>query len=147
LPFTEIRYKINESFKFWIYQNIISKFIYKSIKNADNVIVQTEWIMNAAIEKTGVKEDKFILEPPKLNIQVNKKYSTDNVKGVIFFYPAGAFKYKNHRVIVEACKILSEQNISNYKVIFTLIGIENQEIEKIYEEASKFNLPIQFKGY
>lgn len=32
LPFIDKKYKITENIRFWIYQNIISKFIFKSIK-------------------------------------------------------------------------------------------------------------------
>lgn len=32
LPFTDYKFKFSENKKFWIYQNIISKFIYKGIR-------------------------------------------------------------------------------------------------------------------
>src|SRR5690554_4898763 len=35
LPFSEKKFGTFENFKFWLYQNIISKLIYKSIKKAD----------------------------------------------------------------------------------------------------------------
>jgi len=120
LPFVEKKYSIFENFKFWLYQNIISKMIFKSIRVADKVIVQTKWIMDAAIEKANVKKEKFILSQPELNILDKKLYASDGKSDKMFFYPASGLVYKNHEVIVNACKILKDKGISNYKVIFTL---------------------------
>src|SRR5699024_6186628 len=87
LPFAEKRYKITENFKFWIYQNILSKKIFKSIKKADKVIVQTGWMKELVIDKTNVSSDKLVVETPGVSINVKKKYEKNNRN--IFFYPAG----------------------------------------------------------
>ncbi|MFL2133610.1 glycosyltransferase [Desemzia sp. FAM 23990] len=146
LPFAEKRYKLNENFKFWVYQNVIGKLIFKSIKQADKVIVQTKWIRDAAIKKTGVKKEKFIVKHPKLNLTVKKIYSMEEKDSKLFFYPASGMDYKNHRIIVGACKKLMHEGINNYNIIFTLEGNENEEIKKLYEISKHNNFPIQFVG-
>ena len=50
LPFSEYRFRLKEDRLLWIYQNIIGKNIFKSIKKADRVIVQTNWMKNTIIE-------------------------------------------------------------------------------------------------
>ncbi len=148
LPFVEKKYCITENFKFWVYQNIISKMIFNSVKKADEVIVQTKWIMDAAIEKTNVKKEKFVLKQPEMNIQVKKQFSTDNNKydKVIFFYPSSGLEYKNHRVIVEALQYISPNYRKNYEVVFTLKGNENTHIKKLYKITKEKSLPIRFVG-
>lgn len=146
LPFVEKRYKLTENFKFWVYQNIISKFIFNSIRKADKVIVQTKWIMNAAVEKTKANKEKFILKQPELNVKVTKTFKQSNDGNKLFFYPSSGFPYKNHEVIVQACKLLKEKNIGDYEVIFTLLGNENKEIKKIKNFVEKEKLPVKFIG-
>lgn len=146
LPFVEKKYRITENFKFWMYQNVINKMIYKSIREADKVIVQTKWIMNAAIEKVNVGKDKFILKQPELNVKVKKLYNAAEKKDKLFFYPASGLVYKNHEVIVNACKLLKDRGISNYKVVFTLKGDENQHIRMLKHLVTEGGLPIEFIG-
>lgn len=146
LPFIKKKYRITENAKFWVYQNIISKMIYMSIKKADKVIVQTKWMMDAAIEKTRVKKDKFILEQPKLSNKVKQLYNPKDKFKKLFFYPASGFIYKNHEVIVNAAKILMQKGISNFRIIFTLDGNENNHIKKQKEVVDKNKLPIDYIG-
>ncbi len=147
LPFVKKRYGITKNFKFWVYQNIISRMIYKSIKEADKVIVQTKWIMNAAIEKTKTKKEKFLIKQPELNIEVKEFYKFEEGKNRLFFYPASGFIYKNHNIIVQACRILRNEGIENYNIIFTLKGDENNHIKKLYSITRSENLPINFIGF
>jgi len=146
LPFVEKRYGLTEDFKFWLYQNVISKMIFKSIREADKVIVQTKWIRDAAIEKANVKKEKFILKQPELNVSVKKIYTSDENTDSLFFYPASGLIYKNHEVIVNACKLLKDKGISNYKVVFTLKGDENKHIKRLKQIILDENLPIEFIG-
>lgn len=146
LPFVEKRYGITENTKFWMYQNIISNMIYKSIRKADKVIVQTKWIRDAAIKKAKVNKEKFIIKQPELNISVKKTYETVENRDSLFFYPASGLIYKNHEVVINACKLLKEKGIKNYKVIFTLKGDENKHIRKLRDMVKCNNLPVEFIG-
>lgn len=145
IPFSEKRYRLTENFRFWIYQNVISKLIFYSIKKAHRVIVQTKWIMFAAIKKVNVPEEKFIIIKPEHNLQVKKHYKKKKSSIPIFFYPASGFDYKNHKIIVDAVSILSRKNIE-FKVIFTLDGNESKNIKKLYNIVKENNLPIEFIG-
>lgn len=146
LPFVEKRYRITENFKFWIYQNLISKMIYSSIEEADKVIVQTRWMKEACLRNLVADSTKFKIEQPKINIEVKKIYKQESYESKLFFYPASALIYKNHKVIVEAAMELKKQSITNYKIIFTLKGNESKNIKKIYEIVKSYDLPIEFIG-
>lgn len=146
LPFIEKKYKITENFKFWIYQNIISKMIYKSIQEADSVIVQTKWIMESAADKANVGKEKFILKQPDLSVKIKKYYKQEKANEKLFFYPASGLVYKNHEIIVNASMILKKHNKKNYRIVFTLQGNENNHIKKLYDIVKKEKLPIDFIG-
>lgn len=146
LPFVEKRYSLGENLKFWVYQNIISRKIFKSIQSADSVIVQTKWMMNAILNKVNVDESKFLIQQPKLNIQVKKIYKRYEGDNQLFFYPSSGMIYKNHEVIVNASKLLMSQGINNFKIVFTLRGDENAHIIKLREYVIAEKLPIEFIG-
>ena len=140
LPFCEKRFTFGENRKFWIYQNIISKMIFRSVKKCDSIIVQTSWMKDAVVHKTGIREDKITIIPPKVNIQNDYLYKKTDEK--IFFYPANAAVYKNHKAIYNAVYDLISQGYKDFKVVLTLEKTEkNLEIEK------KTGGIIEFAGY
>ncbi|WML41541.1 glycosyltransferase [Neobacillus sp. OS1-2] len=146
LPFIDHKFTFKKNTHLWIYQNVISKNIIKSIKIADKVIVQTKWMKKACLEKSGVKQEKISVVPPKINFEI-KQFFDPNISSMsTFFYPASGFEYKNHKVVIEACKILKNKTDNKYKFIFTLNGKENEEIKKLHEEVINQQLPIEFIG-
>lgn len=146
LPFVEKRYKITENLKFWLYQNVIGKQILKSIKIADEVIVQTEWLKKESAKRSNVSEDKIVVTPPEIKIDVNHFFTRSKENLSTFFYPASGASYKNHKVIVEAVMLLKTQDLEDFKVLFTLKGNENKGIAKLYKIVEQYNLPIHFIG-
>lgn len=146
LPFVEKRYSITENFKFWVYQNIIGKMIFNSIKEADKVIVQTKWLKEACLKKLNADSNKFELKQPDINIKVKRYYEQENDNVKVFFYPASALEYKNHKIVVESAKELVVNGITNFNVVFTLKGNESNYIKALYRTVKKHNLPIEFIG-
>ena len=146
LPFAEYKFSFKENWVFWTYQNIIGKKIIESMKIADQVIVQTEWMKDASIKEASISKQKVHIVPPVINIE-NKDFFINKEESLsTFFYPASAFTYKNHEVIVKACRQLKKETNINFKVIFTLNGNENKNIVKLYKEKEREKLPIEFKG-
>jgi len=146
LPFSEHRFSFTENRLLWIYQNIISKSIFKSIKKADKVIVQTNWMKSECIKKLNVKGSKLEVSPPKIQIYNVKKFNDKFEDIVTFFYPASGVTFKNHKLIVDACIKLRKISNVPYRVIFTLSGNENENIMEIYRIVREENLPIEFLG-
>ncbi len=102
-----------------IYQHLIAKMIDASVKRADRVIVQTEWMRQAVIAKTHVKSDKVIRIPPTLpDLGAYKdQVQTDTHT---FFYPSGNVLYKNHALLLEAAKLLGKQGMKDFRICVTL---------------------------
>lgn len=121
IPFQEDKkfsFLKKEERKYAIIQKIIGEIIKKSIKKADLTIVQTKWMKRAVMSCTHINEKNIITIMPK--IQIEK--CTDNLEfcNNYFFYPASNNLYKNHKCIYEACKILNENNIRDYRVDLTI---------------------------
>jgi glycosyltransferase involved in cell wall biosynthesis len=146
LPFSEYRFSFKENRLLWVYQNIIGKNIMKSIKRADHVIVQTNWMKKKCVEQLRVKPEKIEVQPPKIDIEVKKIFKQTKESTSTFFYPASGVVFKNHKVVVDACLMLKEEGITDYKVIFTLKGNENEHIINLYNISKKNDLPIKFIG-
>jgi glycosyltransferase involved in cell wall biosynthesis len=91
-----------------------------SVKRADKVIVQTEWMRDAVIKRTGIDADKVVKILPDIDVPTlnNTVIHNDVIKR--FFYPAGEILYKNHACILEAVGILKERGLSDFEVAFTL---------------------------
>lgn len=145
LPFIPYRFSWKENRLFWLYQNIIGRLIIQSVKKADQVIVQTKWIRDAASRICHVPTDKFLIKTPQVDISLVKPYDPP-AGNPVFFYPASPYTYKNHWLIVKACKNLKEQGITAYQVIFTLSGEENGYAKSLREYVEKEQLPVQFIG-
>lgn len=143
LPFTKHRFKFFINPKFWIYQNIISILIIRSIKRAESVIIQTKWMKDACIELTKCNADKFIIKPPEIQLPENKYYPDKNQ--LMFFYPASGLFYKNHIIVIESIIGIPEQ-YKKFRVVFTLVGNENASIKKLYRKCQKLKLPVDFIG-
>ncbi len=146
LPFIDKKFKVTENLKCWVYQNIIGRMIFKSLRKANKVIVQTNWMKNACIEKVDIKPEKITVVAPKIDIGIKKYFEPTEENKRTFFYPASGLIYKNHKLIVDAALVLKERGVSDYKVIFTLRGNENKHVEKLYNQVKEANLPIKFIG-
>lgn len=146
LPFVDYKFSFRENKLMWVYQNIIGKKIISSIKRADRVIVQTEWIKEACIKKGKISENKINVIAPKVDVDNAKSFIPEKESFTTFFYPASGMEYKNHQIIVQACQELRKKNVKDYKVIFTLNGKETESIEKLFETVVENELPIEFVG-
>ncbi|SDC04285.1 Glycosyltransferase involved in cell wall bisynthesis [Paenibacillus sp. UNCCL117] len=146
LPFVEYRFSIFNDRLLWLYQNLLSKGIYRSIKRADKVIVQTEWMKEACVEKLYIDKEKIEVKPPKIEIEVKRPYKRTNESLKTFFYPASGLPFKNHKLIIDACLKLKEEGLIDYDIVFTLNGNENKNIASLYRIVKENKLPVTFMG-
>jgi len=132
-----------EERKLWFYKYIYKIWIDISINKNHYIVVQTEW-MRKAVAKSGYDEDKIIVSKPKINdININEVKSLDKGNKKYLFYPAADYKYKNHNIIIESVKVLSEKHpqfIKDIKIIFTL-----DEDTSIYKKIVHYGLEDTIK--
>ena len=126
-----------------IRQSIICDYFYKkNLPLADHIFVQTNWIKQATEKWIQYSHDKITVVPVSVPADGIKEYKGE--KSRIFFYPARAEIYKNHKVVIEAVQKLINEGYSNLKVIFTIKAEENSYTEKLYKLSGK--LPIEYIG-
>lgn len=146
LPFSTYRFKWNENRLFWVYQHIIARLIFHSLKRADHIITQTHWMKNAVIDQCGIPEGKIEVQTPPIDDSMVKLFHPTG-RETIFFYPAAPFSYKNHRLIIEACKILKSREITDWQVLLTLNANGSPYERELAAVAKDFRLPVKFIGF
>ena len=130
-----------------IRQKVICGLIRKNLQKADTIIVQTRWMKKATAKWVGIDEKRILIEPPHisdLSIYRSEQAVRDSS---LFFYPASEHVYKNHKTIIEACKVLKRAGIYDYHIEFTLDPSESAVVKKLYDEVQREQLPISFIGY
>jgi len=108
-----------------IVQYFIGYIIKKSIKKADSIVVQTEWMKEEIINRTGKDVKEILVLRPSFDF-TNESKDNINLETNKFFYPANNEIYKNHECIYKACKILEDKGINNYEVILTIDESNNE---------------------
>lgn len=125
-----------------IRQKFICGLIKKSIKKSKHIFVQTQWIKEATVKWLNIDDSLVSVVPVQLdlsNVPI-KPFSGQNSRE--FFYPARPEIYKNHKVVIEACRILVEKDITDFKVIFTANDTQNLYQKELVQLSE--NLPIEF---
>ena len=146
LQFAPVKYSIwkKEERPYWIRQNIISNMMKSSLRKAESIIVQTQWMKEATRHWIHDFEKKIAVVPPTIEVQVYNDQQLNREKD-LFIYPAAEGIYKNHHLIIKACEILKKKNVS-YKVLFTLDENSSSYTKKLYSEVKEKGLNIEFVG-
>ena len=117
----------------------------KSIRRAEKVLVQTNWMKEEIIRQCDIPADRVEVKFPPVEMLKTHPWKMDETCPT-FFYPAGPPAYKNHRTFLKACELLKEQGMEDYRVIWTVTGEENEGMKKLKAEAEENKLPIEFIG-
>lgn len=145
LAFISKRFRFSESLLLWVNQKIIGKLIKKSAVKAQRIIVQTNWMKQALIQKTNIQQGKVFVIPPKVSRKHIIPYSDRPEYRKTFFYPAEPLPHKNHQVVLEACLLISKHDY-DCRVIFTFNGDENMTAKNALRFAKEHGLNIEFAG-
>lgn len=145
LPFSEYRFRLQESFRLWFTQQILGRLMKRSIRRAEKVLVQTGWMKQEIVRQCQVSEDKVEVKFPPVDLPKAQDCCLNRERPA-FLYPANASIYKNHRTFLKACELLQDQGYTEYQVIWTVTGEENDKIRALRKEAEEKNLPVVFRG-
>lgn len=149
LPFVLCDHRFNlktDGKKLWLYQNVISKFIFSSLRKVDRTIVQTQWMKDALIKKARVSPKKISILHPDISTNAIGEYRDDAKSKRTFFYPATAFTYKNHMTILKALNCAQKHGFTDYEMIFTIKRGENAYTQMLSDYAKKHSLKVKFGG-
>ncbi|MGM9892167.1 glycosyltransferase [Limosilactobacillus sp.] len=131
-----------------LYQRLVGRVIkYSLSKEQPLTIVQTDWMKRAVIQQTRLVGERVLKVGPKVPVINDHHYFANQHHR--FFYPATAYLYKNHQLILKAIRLLNGQGINNFQVSLTLtkeqlptannnvelLGfIPRQQVLKMYED-------------
>lgn len=144
-PLCDYKFGLFEAPKMWVYQNVIGKLITYSCRKADRVIVQTKWLANRLSERCNIETERILVKSLDMKITLSPRMPRSNV--FTFVYPASAEPFKNHQVIVDACRSLKLEGVDGFKIVFTLNGAENKFSEYLRRQCELEKLPIEFVGW
>ncbi len=149
LPFilTDHKFDIEkDGKKLWLYQNVLSKSIFSSLRKVDKTIVQTGWMKEALVKKAGVEADRIVLDTPDIamnNIGVWEDIKENRKR---FFYPATAFTYKNHMTMLQALNYAVEHGLHDYELFLTIREDESEYTKSLANYAKINGLNVVFNG-
>lgn len=126
-----------------IRQQILSLLIKNAMPRAEHIFVQTQWIKDATVKWLKRPEHEITVVPVTVPADVPVKPFEGHTSRQ-FFYPARAEQYKNHKLILDACRMLDRQGIADYEVIFTFKPEDSAYAAWLQQEAE--GLPIRFVG-
>ena len=143
----EKRFKLRESKKLWLYQNVISRLTKRSLKYADKILVQAEWIKSGLSSKWNIDKDKIEVERPNANATF--EYVDDAKSRAIhsrtLFYPANFSVYKNHITLIKACKsVWDTEGKDSFDLLLT--GQADNLPESCKKLLNGEDYPIKFLG-
>ncbi|WP_323590749.1 glycosyltransferase [Aliarcobacter butzleri] len=129
MPFEKL---MKTSIKFFVKYFLQQLYIRFFIKNVNIVACQNDDIKEKFIKKYSFKNIQLL---PFFRL-CNKKLLDQNEKKFNFCYVSLAHPHKNHHRLIEACEILSNENIS-FSLALTIEGGHEDLIEKIKDINQK----------
>ena len=113
VPFQSIKnfsFIKNSERKIAFKQFVVGSIIKSSVKKADKIIVQTNWMKEAVCKICKVNNSKVVnILPTVKNLSQYIDHNSYDSKN--FFYPTSGVLYKNNKLLVDACKLLKKENI------------------------------------
>nr|WP_255764534.1 glycosyltransferase [Pectobacterium sp. IFB5596] len=128
IPFSDLNFSPLSSKErlLWLYKKFYIFFIKANLPFADYFIVQTKWIKNELVSKLNVESDNVLVIKPSLPEipeipEIPECPKSGNIKNIIF-YPATAFSYKNHEVLINALGIIGKDFLeeNDIKLVLTI---------------------------
>lgn len=145
-PFIKHRFPFGE-FRLWLHQNLVGAFSIRSIRKADLVVVQNQWMRKACAERAHVDEGKIKILRQTFNAPAVLPKFEPTVQALgTFFYPATAKSYKNHRTLLDGAAIALRESGIHPRLVFTLNGDETIGSARLRDEVAKAGLTAEFRG-
>lgn len=141
LPLSQYRISFRKSKALWLYQNVIGRIWKHSLKKANTVIVQAEWVKHTLSKNWHISEERIVVKKP---IVVMPDVSIPKTESLDLFYPANGSVYKNHLLLLKALLRLNTEKQQKPSLILT------GSLESLTYECQCMikdnNLPVSFVG-
>lgn len=125
-------------------QKVICNIYKRYLPKSEHIFVQTNWIKEATQKWLNINDEKITVVPVCVNWEDIEEKDYQGKKSRVFFYPARAEMYKNHMVIINACRQLVEDGVKDFTILFTIKKGDNSYADEIIKLSK--GLPIKFIG-
>ena len=113
LPFSEYKFRPQEAFRPWYSQQILGRMMKKSIRRAEQVLVQTNWMKEEIVRQCKIPAERVQVKFPPVEMLKTDLWQMEEGHAV-FFFPAGPPAYKNHRTFLKACELLKKRGCTDW---------------------------------
>ncbi|MBU8854009.1 glycosyltransferase [Bacillus sp. FJAT-26377] len=127
IPFVKYNWSFFEKNerRLWFYKKIYPYFIKSTLNKNTLLVVQSNWLKEAVSKFFNISKDNVLVNIPSIHKDSDNMKEEPNRKceRERYFYPAADYKYKNHKIVIDALKLLKANNLSAFKnteVVFTL---------------------------
>jgi glycosyltransferase involved in cell wall biosynthesis len=125
---------------------ILQKLLFRLFqRHVTNFYVQLPWMKEKLIEKYRIQPEVISVVRTH-EIQTAPQKFVQNHLSPRFIYPASAYDYKNHAIIVEGLELLMPKDLRTMKIQFTLNEAENRYSTSLSNKVKQSQLPIEFIG-
>lgn len=139
----ERRFKLSESRKLWLYQHPIARMTKRSLRHAERIFVQAEWIKRALSEKWSLPSEKIFVDKPAVAPVFREACEPSSMPPVLF-YPAAFSSYKNHKTLIDALALVKEKRGTAPDLLLT--GFPENFPEALRVKVEKSGLSLSFLG-
>ncbi|MCI1593394.1 MAG: glycosyltransferase [Heyndrickxia oleronia] len=148
LPFSDLKLKDIEIKNYIKYRILLKSILKKQISKMNGIIVQTHWMEEAIRHNFPCNGKIKVIRPQVEDIAKKNRDLDENLKKILdtesikLFYPTNKEKYKNNERVLEAVKLYNRRNTNKIKLIITLDGDSNKDINYVsrVEYESMFNI-------
>lgn len=111
LPFSGVKWSFfsRTEWRLYLYTHFYSFFIFLFVKRNTIFVVQTRWMKDALVKMHSINNDNIrVIKPditlPKIKTSIKAHQCKTNKR--YMFYPASNLIYKNHKVVLQALRVL-----------------------------------------
>lgn len=123
----------------------IGTIINWSVKKSADVIVQTEWMKRAILEKVNVEDKKIHVIPPAVKDIPDAEQKEFNCHA--FFYPTSDYSYKNNKLLLDASQILVTAGHTDFMIDLTMDEQKQTDVVKNVRWLGRISRREVFKKY
>ena len=135
---------------FFLYKHIYSYFVSRSIRQNVFFVVQIPFMKEAFLKRFSFSEEKVYVIPPEVPTidygKVSQIQFTDGKRH--FIYPATPLLYKNHKLLLQALRLIKERNFALFQRIRLHLTLKDNNPLRLKEQARSLGVDeaIVFEG-
>ncbi len=131
IPFSDLRFSPLRNPREWAVRRLLAGPICRSARAAAHCVVQTEWMRDALARRAGLAAERISVVAPECDVGGAARCTDAPACRRVFFYPAAAYAFKNHRLLIQAARLLVRRGIADFTVELSIEPTDTVDTESI----------------